>query len=300
MVNPTHTSDNLRGPGRQRVGRRPRRHDPRSRSAASCYESAVDNIVAHAGGGQANATPLTALMNRVTTVATAADSVALPPRSPAWADHRHQRQLPTPCRSSASRPTPSTASPPAPGVSLAAGKTANYCCYTAGAWHQLVQRLTTAIERRITWLPTKCSRPKRGARTGEVHPVLFHEGKTYEIDDNLAGEFELARRGSRSRTTPRFPKPLAVNEEGRNDLHENWLDTDPAVLRHGELTAQEVVARDESPNPQTVNPAVQVEGKAEGGMDTPSAQPTDSVDADPVIDADAVLTDATDKPKKSK
>ena len=42
------------------------------------YESAKNAIVAFAGGGQASATPLTALLNRVTTVATAADSVKLP------------------------------------------------------------------------------------------------------------------------------------------------------------------------------------------------------------------------------
>lgn len=36
-------------------------------------------IVAHAGGGNANATPLTGWMNTITTVATAADSVMLPP-----------------------------------------------------------------------------------------------------------------------------------------------------------------------------------------------------------------------------
>ncbi len=36
------------------------------------------------------------------------------------------------------------------------------------------------------------------------------------------------------------------------------------MLRHGELTAAEVVARDESADPETTNPADQVEGKAEG------------------------------------
>ena len=40
--------------------------------------SYTDNITAHAGGGQALATQLTTLLNRVTTVATAADSVKLP------------------------------------------------------------------------------------------------------------------------------------------------------------------------------------------------------------------------------
>jgi hypothetical protein len=38
-----------------------------------------DNIVAHAGGGQANAVPITAPLARIVTVATAADSVVLPP-----------------------------------------------------------------------------------------------------------------------------------------------------------------------------------------------------------------------------
>jgi hypothetical protein len=43
------------------------------------YESATDNITAFAGGGQANAAPLNSEINRVTTVATAGDSVLLPP-----------------------------------------------------------------------------------------------------------------------------------------------------------------------------------------------------------------------------
>jgi hypothetical protein len=38
----------------------------------------VNGLTAHAGGGQAGATPLTGDVNRVTTVATAADSVLLP------------------------------------------------------------------------------------------------------------------------------------------------------------------------------------------------------------------------------
>lgn len=46
---------------------------------ALSYNSAQDNIVAHAGGGQAGGTPLTAMINRVTVVATIADSVTLMP-----------------------------------------------------------------------------------------------------------------------------------------------------------------------------------------------------------------------------
>jgi hypothetical protein len=38
----------------------------------------ANNLTARAGGGQANATQLTACLNRVTVVATAADSVQLP------------------------------------------------------------------------------------------------------------------------------------------------------------------------------------------------------------------------------
>lgn len=42
------------------------------------YRSAVNGLTAHAGGGQASATALTAAVNVVGTVATAADSVKLP------------------------------------------------------------------------------------------------------------------------------------------------------------------------------------------------------------------------------
>ena len=46
------------------------------------YESATDSIVAFAGGGQANATQLTAEINKVTTVANPGDSVMLPASAP--------------------------------------------------------------------------------------------------------------------------------------------------------------------------------------------------------------------------
>lgn len=45
-------------------------------------ESAMDGIVAFAGGGQTNATPVTVQSARVATVATAGDSVKLPPAVP--------------------------------------------------------------------------------------------------------------------------------------------------------------------------------------------------------------------------
>lgn len=44
--------------------------------------SASDALTAHAGGGQANALALTSVINRVTTVGTAGDSVVLPVATP--------------------------------------------------------------------------------------------------------------------------------------------------------------------------------------------------------------------------
>ncbi len=42
------------------------------------YQSAKDAITAHAGGGQANAVALTNVINRITVVTTAGDSVRMP------------------------------------------------------------------------------------------------------------------------------------------------------------------------------------------------------------------------------
>ena len=103
----------------------------------------------------------------------------------------------------------------------------------------------------------KMKKTQRGVRTGEVHSVLFHEGSTYEIDDNLAGEFGKLEAIEESSEDP----IEALPEDGRDDLHENWLDTDPAVLRHGELTAGEVVAKDESPYSEGMQPADQEPGQ---------------------------------------
>lgn len=45
-------------------------------------QSVSDGLTAHSGGGQTNALKLTAMINRVTTVGAAADSVRLPPSQP--------------------------------------------------------------------------------------------------------------------------------------------------------------------------------------------------------------------------
>lgn len=52
--------------------------DPDGGTSIALPETTVSGITAFAGGGQGSATQLPAKMNRVTTVATAADSVKLP------------------------------------------------------------------------------------------------------------------------------------------------------------------------------------------------------------------------------
>lgn len=104
----------------------------------------------------------------------------------------------------------------------------------------------------------KMKSTQKGVKAGEVHPVTFREGSTYEIDDELAGQFRTLDAVEESSEEPVEP------EATREDLHENWLDTDPAVLRHGELTAAQVIAKDESPLSDGQEAAAQVEGKAEG------------------------------------
>ena len=115
----------------------------------------------------------------------------------------------------------------------------------------------------------KMKSAQKGVPTGAVHPVVFEKDKTYEIDDNLAGEFKSldAIEDSSEEAVEPTPDPT------REDYHENWLDTDPAVLRHGELTAAQVIAQDESPLSDGQVPAVQLEGKAEGDQ---VQQPTDA------------------------
>ena len=118
----------------------------------------------------------------------------------------------------------------------------------------------------------KMKSTQKGVLAGQVHPVVFHEGKTYEIDDDLAEQFNTLDAVEKSSEEP----VQALPEDDRDDLHENWLDKDPAVLRHGELTAAQVIAKDESDkaDPSPVN---QVEGKAEG--DEPAAKADEADEA---------------------
>ena len=66
-------------PGPSQTGTQPNTNAGSFALSGYLLESPADNLTAFAGGGQANALPLTAELNRITTVATNGDSVKLPP-----------------------------------------------------------------------------------------------------------------------------------------------------------------------------------------------------------------------------
>lgn len=95
--------------------------------------SSADNLIAHAGGGQASALALTARVNRVATVATAADSVKLPVSTPGRIVHvindgANAMQV----FGTGADTINGVAS--GVGVSLAVGKAAVFTCPVAGKW----------------------------------------------------------------------------------------------------------------------------------------------------------------------
>jgi hypothetical protein len=97
------------------------------------YESAASGLTAHAGGGQANALQLVNELNRVSTVATIGDSVALPASAPgltiilenAGANPMQVYGLGTDTINGVASGT---------GVSQMAGSVVIYTCYAAGSW----------------------------------------------------------------------------------------------------------------------------------------------------------------------
>lgn len=98
--------------------------------------SAADGLTAYAGGGQANALQLTKGVNRISTVATAADSVKLPASVPGrivWITNgaaSNSMQV-----FGAGTDTINDVAT-ATGVAQAAGKTAAYVCSVAGKWYR--------------------------------------------------------------------------------------------------------------------------------------------------------------------
>lgn len=97
-------------------------------------ESATDAIVAHAGGGQALATPLTKEINRIVTVATPGDSVLLPPSANGLTIMviNHGANAMQVFGSGADTVNDVAA---ATGVSQMPGSLVIYTCVTAGAWY---------------------------------------------------------------------------------------------------------------------------------------------------------------------
>jgi hypothetical protein len=102
------------------------------------YESTQDNLTAHAGGGQGSATQITAMNARVTTVATAADSVALPPSANGLiiyvtnAAAANSMNVFPQSGESINALSANTA------LAVAAGKTCAFVCYSKGLWHSLL------------------------------------------------------------------------------------------------------------------------------------------------------------------
>ena len=116
----------------------PQLFDP-SVAAAGGGRSYTGTATARAGGGRANATKLTAAINRITTCATAADSVAIPPSVGgqviyvANATAAAAQVFADPATSDTINGVAA-----ATGVSLAAGKTANFTSPAPGVWVMLL------------------------------------------------------------------------------------------------------------------------------------------------------------------
>lgn len=100
--------------------------------------SSLNAITAHAGGGQGSATALPAMINRVTTVGTAADSVVLPASAPGLqiivinaAASNSMNVFPA-SGESINALSANTA------FAVAANKTATFYCTNSGQWHSVL------------------------------------------------------------------------------------------------------------------------------------------------------------------
>ncbi len=105
-------------------------------TALTAQQSVTDAITARAGGGQTNATALTATFNNVTVVATAADSVKLPLAvAGLWVTIRNSAANASTVYGDGTDTINGVAT--ATGVSLTAATSALYFCTTsapAGKW----------------------------------------------------------------------------------------------------------------------------------------------------------------------
>ena len=92
---------------------------------------------------------------------------------------------------------------------------------------------------------------QKGVRSGEIHPVVFQEGKTYAIDDSLKSQFEALDAIKPSTAQPEEPSPHGPqgspdNWLAKDPINENVLDENPAVLRHAEIPVEAVIAQNDA------------------------------------------------------
>jgi hypothetical protein len=100
--------------------------------------SSTDGLTAHVGGAQAAALALTTVINRVTTVGSAADSVKLPPSAPGLQITVINAAATNSMQVFGSGTDTINGVATATGVALAAGKSATYYCTVAGVWHGIL------------------------------------------------------------------------------------------------------------------------------------------------------------------
>ncbi len=99
--------------------------------------SSETGIVAAAGGGQTNATLLSAANNKVTTVATTADSVKLPPAK-AGLELQLRNSGANSMQVFGTSPDTINAVATGTGVAQAAGLSASYFCPADGEWFRIL------------------------------------------------------------------------------------------------------------------------------------------------------------------
>jgi hypothetical protein len=98
----------------------------------------VDSLTALAGGGQTGATPITAAMARFTTVATGGDSALLPVSQPGMTITVSNAAAANSMNVFPASGEKINALSANAAFAVAAGKTAEFVCYTAGQWHTIL------------------------------------------------------------------------------------------------------------------------------------------------------------------
>ena len=89
---------------------------------------------------------------------------------------------------------------------------------------------------------------QKGVRSGEIHPVTFHKGKTYAIDDSLKEQFEALEAVKPSKATAEEPTRHddASPATWKEPINEGVLEEDPAALRHAELPIEAIIAQNDA------------------------------------------------------